>query len=122
MSYEPKTWVTGEVITADDLNLITPLVEPFVFDESQIDESQNGSTLHTAEFIFNALKSGRVGFIRFEDETSNLITYEFIEEISPDGSGGYTMLTFVYNFTTEKVSTKSYAATTGSDKFTIDDK
>lgn len=112
MSYEPKTWVTGEVITADDLNLITPLVEPFV-----LDESQNGSTLHTSEYIFNALKSGRVGFIRSEDET-NLIVYEFIEEISPD-DGGYYMVTIVYNFTTEKVTTRKYTATSGSDKFTI---
>lgn len=99
MASEPKTWTTGETITAGDLNLITPFVEPFV-----VDESQNASTLHTAEYIFNALKSGRVGFIRNEDETSNLIVYEFIE----DGAGGYYMLTFAYDYMTEKVTTRRY--------------
>lgn len=112
MSYEPKTWVTGEVITADDLNLITPFVEPFVFGEIS-------ATLHTAEYIYNALKSGRVGFIR--SENGDLIVYEFIEGISIDGSGGYSMVTIVYDYTTETVKTNQYVATTGSDLFIIDD-
>ena len=57
MSIENKTWVTGEVITADDLNRITPLIVEITKSAS------GGTTIYTANKTFkeinDALKIGK---------------------------------------------------------------
>lgn len=111
MSYEPKTWVTGEVITADDLNLITPFVEPIV-----MDEGQNEATMHTAEYVYNAVKNGRVGFVLRDRTTEGMAMYEVIVYIGQNGEpSSYEMYTLTLD--SGEVALKYYTAPTGDDKF-----
>lgn len=69
MSYEPKTWVTGEVITADDLNKITPFIEPLTSNEQGY-----YATTHNAGVIFEALGNGRPVFL-FNSNSENASYY-----------------------------------------------
>lgn len=111
MAYELKTWVTGEVITADDLNQITPFVEPLIID------GDSGETTHTAEFIFNAWTNGRpcVLYIDFGDGTGG--SYFYGVNISHDNSG-YRMK--VAGLSGTSLGVVDYVAASGTDKFTVE--
>lgn len=94
MAYEPKTWVTGEVITADDLNQITPFIEPLTSDEQGY-----SITTHNAGVIFEALGNGRPVFL-FRSDSENAVYYPvtsvmlgrsndyILTAIDPDASSG----------------------------------
>lgn len=57
MPIENKTWVTGEVITAEDLNKITP----FLINASS---SEGASVLDkTWQEIYDAINTGRIAYI-----------------------------------------------------------
>lgn len=111
MPYTPKEWTTGEVITADDLNLITPLVEPLVSDESE-----NTTTYHTAEFIYNAAISGRMIALYEYIAEYNYCRFEPICACSIS-EGAYTLKTFVEDVMTGNPTVKSYTADSGSAHF-----
>lgn len=99
MSYEPKTWVTGEVITADDLNKITPFIEPVASNEQG-----HTATTHNAGVIFEALGNGRPVFF-FSSDSENAAYYPvasvaigrsndyILTAINPYVSSGYVTYT-----------------------------
>ena len=99
MSYEPKTWVTGEVITADDLNKITPFIEPLTSNEQGY-----STTTHNAGVIFEALGNGRPVFL-FSSDSENAAYYPvasvavgrnndyMLTAVNPSASSGATTYT-----------------------------
>lgn len=111
MPYTPKEWTTGEVITADDLNLITPLVEPLV-----TDESENVITYHTAEFIYNAATSGRMIALYDYSAEYNFCRFEPICSCSIS-EGTYTLKTFGIDTVSGNPTEIVYTASSGSAHF-----
>lgn len=68
MPIDNKTWVTGEVITADDLNLITPLVVEI----TKNSDPEVWVASKTFKQIIDAFKAGR-NVICVAIRTSNLM-------------------------------------------------
>ena len=115
MTYTPKTWVTGETITADNLNLITPLVEPIV-----IDENDNDTTYHEAGYIYNELSKGRLGVLYFY--LDGYIVFEYVVSCTRF-EGTYSLYTLKYDENTRQPVISTYTANSETEHFSpfIDD-
>lgn len=109
MSYEPKTWVTGEVITADDLNQITPFVEPITY----VDNAQ--TTTHNAGVIVDALDSGRIIYLFMSDGVDYSASYLPVLGYTKDDRANRYILTV-----TTGTTLKNFVATNRDSQFVED--
>lgn len=112
MSFESKTWVTGEVITADDLNLITPLVDKLV---PGADDTY--ATTNTAEDIYNALSDGRIVFLQDSNAEAGFATLD-VALVCYITSGTYYLKAVTYDVSEDKLALKTFEASSASDHLT----
>lgn len=106
MAYEPKTWVTGETITADSLNQITPFVEPVTY------VNDMKATTHNAGDIVDALDSGRIVYLFISEGVNSMASYYPVLSYVKDDRGGVYFLTV-----STGTATKSFTASNRDSQF-----
>lgn len=116
---ENKTWVTGEVITADDLNKITPLIVHETTEEIEVDGFS--TTKHTLDKtwqeIYDHISNAILvllseGFDTFDNEITEVDVFSCIKMYY--GEASYGVMFGDFRYMTDSASSYPYFIEAGS--------
>lgn len=99
MAFEPKTWETGDVITAENFNSVSPYIGELTISEDEETSDVTFTTHETAGQIFEAVQSGRPCIFINATIEEGLADYAYYMLLDMSLSGGtYTAYIVILYF------------------------